>query len=580
MTSCRVSVVSSAVALVAASLFAPPADAQTLTRFQLPGGRQHALGIQVAAFTNDERFFFVSVDDGFVPGDVNGFVDVARYDLATGDYEAVVPGALGAPLDGPSLALDASTDGRFLLFESDATNLGVPHGNGLNDLFLRDLVLATTARVSLTANGTEPNGSSAGGSVSDDGRYVVFDSEASDMLPGDLNGTSDVFLRDMLLGTTELLSRGLGGGFASGASVAPQISIDGRYVMFLSDAPDLVSGDTNALQDLFLIDRLSATIERVNLGPGGVEANGEVVSFSMAQSGELVAFDSTATNLVAGPAASTDVYVFDLVWRSLVRATGAPGGPLPDAACFNPRMSGDSGWVAYQTAASNIHPGDIDGEIDVYYVDLATGFVEWISRATTGDAGAPPSGQVTSIENALASYTGGYVVFSSNLEGLVAGDTNLTFDAFLWNTTTSGGPIAGFCTAKVNSLGCTPTITSGGEARASGPLDDFFVSAHDLRNNEPGILLWSGTPAATPFYGGLLCLAPPVRRTPPQVAGGTPTGHDCTGTFSFHFSQAYMAARGISPGVTIYAQYWSRDNGYAPPNNVGLTGGISFSANP
>lgn len=556
------------------------ASGQSLTRFQLPGGRQHALGVQIAAFTNNEDYFFASVPDGFVPGDVNGFNDVVRYGLGTGLYELVVTGAGGVPADQDCSPVDASTDGRFVLFLSDATNLGPVHQNNMTDLFLRDLQFSTTERVSWTAAGAEPDGSSGRGSLSDDGRFVVFDSEATDMLPLDNNQVQDVFLRDLALSTTVLLSGSIGGGFANGASYSPQISIDGRYVMFLSQASDLVPGDTNGKQDLFRVDLQAGGITRIVLGPGGVEPNGDVLTFSMSQSGELVAFDSLATNLTGQACGPQEIYVRDMVNDFLARVSGVPGGPLPDAICYNPTMSGDSGWVTYLTAANNIDPGDTDGEVDVYYVDVGGGFVYWVSRSTSGLPGQPPTGQLNFMETGIGSYTGGYTVFYSNLEGLVAGDTNQTGDTFLYNQTTSGGPIDSFCTAKVNSLGCLPTITSGGEARLSGPLDAFFVSAHDVRNNEPGILLWSFAPASQPFFGGTLCLAGPVRRTPPQVAGGSPSGHDCSGTFSFHFSQAYMALKGIPSGVPLYTQYWMRDNGYAPPNNVGLTGGLSFVAAP
>ena len=101
-----------------------------------------------------------------------------------------------------------------------------------------------------------------------------------------------------------------------------------------------------------------------------------------------------------------------------------------------------------------------------------------------------------------------------------------------------------------------------------------------MRNNDPGILLWSFTPGSTPFYGGTLCLGPAVRRTGPQVAGGNPTGHDCTGTFSFHFSQAHVALEGIGPGARLHGQYGFRDQVFPVPNNVGLTGGLRFVTAP
>ena len=136
------------------------------------------------------------------------------------------------------------------------------------------------------------------------------------------------------------------------------------------------------------------------------------------------------------------------------------------------------------------------------------------------------------------------------------------------------GPV-NYCTAKVNSVGCTPSIGSAGMPTLSG-ADDFFITAADVLNNKPGVMIWSHAPNNVPFMGGILCVAPPISRTPHQHSGGNPPPLDCSGTYSYHFSQAYMASKFIVPGMILYAQYWSRDTGYAPPENVGLTDGLKF----
>lgn len=139
---------------------------------------------------------------------------------------------------------------------------------------------------------------------------------------------------------------------------------------------------------------------------------------------------------------------------------------------------------------------------------------------------------------------------------------------------------AGYCTPKVNSLGCTPTIGFLGLPTISGP-DNFSVTASSVVNNKSGLMLWGGVEASAPFFGGTLCIAPPVIRTPMQNSGGTPPPpSDCTGSYSYHFTQAYMASHLLGPGSTVYAQYWSRDPGFAFPNNVGLTNGLRFTIYP
>ena len=136
-----------------------------------------------------------------------------------------------------------------------------------------------------------------------------------------------------------------------------------------------------------------------------------------------------------------------------------------------------------------------------------------------------------------------------------------------------------YCTAKANSLGCVPTIGYSGTPTLSGP-DDFHVTATNELNNKVGIMIWSDAPHSAPFMGGTLCVAPPIHRTPHQVSGGNPPPMDCSGTYSFHFSQAYMSSMLIQAGTQGYAQYWSRDPGFPPPLNVGLTDGLRFVVGP
>lgn len=146
-----------------------------------------------------------------------------------------------------------------------------------------------------------------------------------------------------------------------------------------------------------------------------------------------------------------------------------------------------------------------------------------------------------------------------------------------WVVTGLGTPnSAPYCTAKTNSVGCTPTIVASGVASQSGP-DNFFVSASSVLNNKTGRMLWSHGQASTPFFGGTLCIAAPIIRAPVQNSGGSASGLDCSGAYSFHFSQAYMAAQSLALGTTVNCQYWSRDPGFASPNNIGLTNGLSFT---
>jgi hypothetical protein len=135
----------------------------------------------------------------------------------------------------------------------------------------------------------------------------------------------------------------------------------------------------------------------------------------------------------------------------------------------------------------------------------------------------------------------------------------------------------GYCTPKLNSLGCSPTIFTTGMPSLSGAGQAFRIWAGGVLNQKVGLMLWSRTPASTPFGGGTLCVAAPITRTAAQNSGGTSQpAQDCTGTYVLQFTPAMMSQAGLVVGDDVYAQYWSRDNGFPPPDNVGLTGGVHW----
>jgi hypothetical protein len=166
-------------------------------------------------------------------------------------------------------------DGRFVAFCSEATNLVAGDTNGASDIFLRDRLNGTTERVSVATGGAQANGGSSSylAAISADGRCVAFHATANDLVPGDSNGFWDVFLRDRLAGTPERVSVSTAGGQGNGDSDVCSVSTDGRFVAFKSGASNLVSGDTNGLQDVFVRDRNAAGFTSLcDPGSGGVSA--------------------------------------------------------------------------------------------------------------------------------------------------------------------------------------------------------------------------------------------------------------------------------------------------------------------
>ena len=236
-----------------------------------------------------------------VPGDTNRDWDVFVHDRRTGTTELVsVASDATTPGNGDSGYPQISADGRFVAFLSDASDLVPGDTNGVTDIFVRDLQTGTTERVSVGSSGAQANGQSLGPTISGDGRFVAFRSAASNLIQGDTNGVGDIFVRDTQAGTTDLVSVASDGTKGNGDSYGPSISADGRFVVFRSKASNLVAGDTNGKDDIFRYDRRTATTELVSVDSSGAQSNRNSYAPFTNADGRFVVFWSGASNLVPG----------------------------------------------------------------------------------------------------------------------------------------------------------------------------------------------------------------------------------------------------------------------------------------
>jgi Tol biopolymer transport system component len=216
--------------------------------------------------------------------------------------------------DAESYYGDISANGRFVVFESQCSNLVENDTNGNYDIFVKNLVTGALERVSVSSSGTEANLRSWTASISGDGRYVVFVSRATNLVSDDTNNRDDIFLHDRKKGTTKRISVSDDGSEVDGHSDEPDISADGSRVVFTSRATDLVSDDTNASEDVFVYDVVDETTQRVTVSSSEVQAtSNSTYRVSISGDGRYVAFDASATNLVSDDTNSvSDVFVRDL----------------------------------------------------------------------------------------------------------------------------------------------------------------------------------------------------------------------------------------------------------------------------
>jgi len=405
----------------------PPAsgDADVTDRVSVSSSGAGANGESFGgSISSDGRFVeFTSYADNLVPVDTNLASDVFVRDRQTETTERVSVSSSGMEADADSNGGVISADGRFVLFDSHADNLVAGDTNGYRDVFVRDRQTATTERVSVSSSGLEAADDSFGVDISADGRFVVFYSGATTLVPGDMNHSSDVFVRDRLAGTTERVSVSSGEVEANSSSSGLAISADGRFVEFSSSATNLVSGDTNGVPDVFLRDRETGTTERVSVSSSGLQGNDQSRAAALSADGRFVLFDSRATNLVPGDTNQLDdVFVRDRQAGTTERVNVSSNGGQANSESAGAALSADGRFVMFSSHASNLVPGDTSTGNDVFVRDRQSGTIDRVSLS--------PGGMEANGESWGGSMSAGgrFVAFTSKADNLAPGDMNTLGD--------------------------------------------------------------------------------------------------------------------------------------------------------
>ncbi|MEG3845081.1 calcium-binding protein, partial [Microcoleus sp. herbarium14] len=334
--------------------------------------------------------------------------------------------SLGKEGDRFSINPSISADGRFIAFESTATNLVPGDTNNKSDIFVRDRLTNITTRISVNSIGNQGNFDAFNPTISADGRFVTFESNSTNLVAADTNNTSDIFLHDRLNGNTTRISVDSTGQEGDRPSLNPSISADRRFIAFESNSTNLVPGDTNNNSDIFIRDIETNTTTRVSVNSTGNQGNIGSFNPSISANGLFVAFDSLADNLVAGDTNSTrDIFVRDIQTNTTTRVSVNSSGNQGNSGSISAAISADSRFVAFQSNASNLVTGDTNGTSDIFVHDRLTNTTSIASINSTGDR-ANRSSFKPSI-----SADGRFVAFDSLADNLAAADTNGTNDIFV-----------------------------------------------------------------------------------------------------------------------------------------------------
>ena len=400
---------------------------------------------------------FHSSASNLVAGDTNGVADVFVRDRQTGATERVSIASGGAQSNAASTTASISRDGRYIAFASAASNLVAGDTNGVNDIFVHDRDTGTTTRVSVDSNGGASNGSSRFPALSGNGRYVAFESSASNLIANDNNGARDIFVHDRQTGATTRVSLNSNGRAANGHSEYPSLSTDGRFVAFASAASNLVTGDTNGVLDVFVHDRRNNTTTRISVSSGGTQGNGVSYDAALSANGRFIAFGSAASNLVAGDAnGNEDIFLHDRRTGNTTRVSVGPRRAAANGPSFYPAVSSTGRFVAFSSVASNLVTGDTNGAVDSFVHDRTTRTTRRVSVDSDG-----VQGNQAGVSPAL-SATGRFVAFESDATNLVAGDTNGVQDVFMHErfpvlSIRKGGTATGLVTSLPVGINCDQT---------------------------------------------------------------------------------------------------------------------------
>ncbi len=538
-----ISYLGASLAILASSLSA----AQSTERVSEGPGPVEADGAsRQASLSSDGRFVvFTSSATNLVAGDTNGVDDVFLHDRSTGVTVIVSVDSLDQPANAASARPSVSADGRYVVFESDATNLDPLDTNLARDVFLRDTQLGLTTLISLDPAGLQASGASGDPAISADGLFASF------------RILADIYVRDLTTNTTSLVSVDQFGVNPAGSSFGSSISADGRFVAFSSQSTNIVSPDLNGVYDVFVRDTVAGVTILASVDTFGAQANDLSGDPAISPDGRYVAYFSAANNLVAGDTNNRrDVFLHDIFTGETTRVSVSSSAAQGDDLSRRPSVSLGGRYVAFYSQATNLVSGDTNGVGDIFVHDTLLGVT---SRVSVDGLGGE-SNAVSALPNISA--LGRVIAFSSNASNLIGSDGNALEDVFVRDNGVETP--SSYCTPGVSSFGCVASISASANPSLTQAAP-CLLSVAGLEGQKQGLFFYGLDNSGfnpTPWGTGFRCVKSPIKRTGTQNSGGT-VGL-CDGAFSldWHAYQANFPGALGNPWTLwerAYVQAWYRD---------------------
>jgi Tol biopolymer transport system component len=402
------------------------------------------------------------------------------FSTVTASFASLLPGAVvrvsesaeGHRGNKQSTSGTISGDGRYVAFESFATNLGPTDTNGTHDCYLKDLLTGEVKMIGTTFLGAQPYSGSGTPVISGNGRYVLFYNYGLDMWPGITDVVRRLYRKDLLTGELRLVSCTAGSVPGNGGNVEYACSADCRYVAFISQSTNLSPADTDSTTDVYVKDMVTGALLLVGTGTNGTKQNGLCRGLDMSGDGRYVVFSSYATNLTTNVVANTaNIYLKDLRSGSLEVVSCSSNGTAGNYTSFEPSISGDGRYVAFWSGAGNL-AGATFPRTGLYVKDRKTGLMKSVGLSVYGAAEGDP------YLNPHISQDGRYVAFSSYSDHIVPGDDNKLPDYFVEDLMSGevrlASPSIGEATGKNDNQTYMPLIS------ADGGVVTYYTPRSDL----------------------------------------------------------------------------------------------------